>query len=172
MSPPPGVRAVGAIWYKTILQNTTCPKDGQGMYWEKPDGFETGTDSLNWAIVLAPGWSGMRIRAISNNVVLSNVIANSGLNLGSAGLIQPGEQRLEVLNWRGKVVMSTTCGRCVETNCPDGIYNMNYHVVGLAQGDHAGNGCFSAAGGIIGSGRASPNGTSPNWRGRGPFHYG
>lgn len=152
MSPPSGVPAVGAIWYKTIWQNTICPKDGQGMYWEKPCGFDTGTDSLNWAVIIPAGSSGMQIRAISNNVILSTVNANPGLNFGSPSAVQAGEQRLELLDAGGNIMMSTTGGRCIQTDCPDGIYNMNYHVVGLTQGNNADHGCVGVVGGMLGSG--------------------
>ena len=152
MPPPSGVPAVGAIWYKTILQNTTCSKDGQDMYWEKPEGFETGTDSLNWAVILPAGSSDLRIQAISGNVVLSTVEAGPGLNFNSPNGEQAGEQRLELLDAGGNIVMSTTGGRCVEADSPDGMYNMNYHVVGLTQGNGTGNGCFNVVGGTLGSG--------------------
>lgn len=131
------------------------------MYWEKPDGFETGTDSLNWAIVLRAGLSGMQVRAISNNVVLSTVHAKPGLNFGSPSGVRVGEQRLELLDARGNIVMSTKGGRCVEASCHDGIYNMNYQVVDLSQGNNRDNGCVSVAGGILGSGGASEGGSGP-----------
>lgn len=122
------------------------------MYWEKPEGFETGTDSLNWAVILPAGSSDLRIQAISGNVVLSTVEAGAGLKFGSPNGEQAGEQRLELLDAGGIIVMSTTGGRCVEADCPHGMYNMNYHVVGLTQGNSTGNGCSNVVGGTLGSG--------------------
>ena len=122
------------------------------MYFEKPCGFDTGTDLLNWAVIIPAGSFGMQIRAISNNIILSTVNANPGLNFGSPGAVQVGEQRLELLDAGGNIVMSTTGGRCVQANCPDGIYNMNYQVVALTQGNNADNGCVSVVDGALGSG--------------------
>ena len=58
--------------------------------------------------------------------------------------------------------MSTTSGRCVEGECPDGIYNMNYHVLGLAHGNNAGNGCVSIAVGALGGGESPQSGSGPS----------
>ena len=69
----------------TILQNPNCPKDGQGMSWQKPDDFRTGTAGLSWTLPLPPaGSSSKRIRAISNRVVLSTMGAKRGLDFGFA----------------------------------------------------------------------------------------
>ena len=76
----------------------------------------------------------MQIRAISNNVVLSTVGVNPGLNYGSPNGVQAGEQTLELLDAGGDIIMSTNGGRCVEVNCPDGIYNMNYQVLTSGSG--------------------------------------
>ena len=123
------------MWYKTISQNETCPST-------QPTGWAEGTDSLNWAVVLAAGSSGMQISAISNGVVLQNVGVNPGLNFGSPGGLQYGAQMLQLLDSSGNVVMSTGEGACVSPDCPNGIYNMNLQVVGLVEGDQGNVGCF------------------------------
>ena len=135
MSPPSETIAVGLMWYKTISQNETCPST-------QPTGWNEGTDSLNWAVVLAAGSSGMRISAISNSVVLQNVGVNPGLNFGSPHGLQYGAQMLQLLDSSGNVVMSTGKGACVSSDCPNGIYNMNLQVVGLVEGNQGNVGCF------------------------------
>ena len=135
MTPPSGATAVGLMWYKTISQNETCPST-------EPTGWDEGTDSLNWAIVLAAGSSGMEVRAISNGVVLQTVGVNPGLNMGSPHGLQYGAQMLQLLDSGGDVVMSTGQGACVSSDCPDGIYNMNLQVVGLVEGNQGNVGCF------------------------------
>lgn len=127
MAPPSGATAVGAMWYKTILQSSTCSGASQ------PDGWSTGTDSISWAIVLSSGSSGMQVRATSNGVVISTVKVNPGLNFGSPTGVQAGAQTLELLDSTGKVVMTANGGLCVSSGCPDGMYNMNYQVVGLGE---------------------------------------
>ena len=135
MAPPSGDTAVGLMWYKTISQNETCRST-------EPTGWDEGTDSLNWAVVLAAGSSGMRVSAISNGVVLQDVEVNPGLNMGSPHGLQYGAQMLQLLDSGGDVVMSTGKGACVSSNCPDGIYNMNLQVVGLVEGNQGNVGCF------------------------------
>ena len=128
MAPPSGATAVGSMWYKTILQSSTCSGATQ------PNGWSTGTDSLSWAVVLPSGASGYQVRATSNGKVISTVKVNAGLNFGSPTGVQAGSQLLELLDSTGKVVMSATGAECVSSGCPAGIYNMNYQVVGLSTG--------------------------------------
>ena len=131
---PPGNQAMGALWYKTILQDESCPG-------AQPEAFSTGTDTLNWAIVLPAGSSGMQIRGTSNNNVLQTMNVYPGMSFGSFKDVQAGMQLLELLDSSGTVVMATGQGGCVATDCPDGIYNMNYQVLGLAQGADGSSGC-------------------------------
>lgn len=37
----------GVLYYKTIFQDTTCPFDGEGQYFNKPNGSQAGTDQVN-----------------------------------------------------------------------------------------------------------------------------
>lgn len=135
MSPPSNMPAVGAMWYKTILQNASCSNAA------KPQGWGMGTDSLNWAVVIPAGSKGIQVRAISNNVVLQTAPLVAGLNFGSPIGVQPGVQMLQLLDGGGNIIMLSTSGKCVSSGCPDGIFNMNYQVLGLAQGTRAGGGC-------------------------------
>lgn len=83
----------------------------------------------------------MKVRAISNGVVLQEVSGWPGMNWGSPSGVQAGVQRLEVVDGSGNVVMVATGVKCVDAGCPDGIYNMNYQVVGLVDGSAAQGSC-------------------------------
>ncbi|CAD6580185.1 MAG: hypothetical protein ASARMPRED_009379 [Alectoria sarmentosa] len=128
MAPPTGATAVGAMWYKTLLQDATCSGATQ------PDGWANGTDSLTWAVVLPAGSTGMKVRATSNGAVISTVAVNPGLNFGAPTGVQAGAQMLQLLNSAGAVVMTATGGACVASVCPAGMFNMNYQVAGLSAG--------------------------------------
>lgn len=143
MTPPDGAPAVGAIWYKTILQSAVCPNEGSTLYTQKPNGFSQGTDSLNWAVVLppsstAPGWSAV---AYSDNAQIGQWPLSGGLNYGAGPGLRPGLQRLEVRDPSGRVVKVAAGGRCVSAGCPDSIYNMNPQVVGLSDPNNAPSVC-------------------------------
>ena len=138
MTTPNEEVAIGALWYKTVLQSTICPTEPDLIsedyeYSVKPDGFETGTDQLNWAVVIPFSSSGLSIRAISNGQVISTVQLTAGLNYGSATGVSEGQQRLELVDSSGTVVLAATGGRCISSNCPDCIYNMNPQVVALSE---------------------------------------
>ena len=136
MVPPANTQAVGAIWYKDLLQDATCPNNAQ-----QPEGWATGRDSLNWAVVIAAGSNGMQVRAISNGVVLQTATVYPGMNWGSPSGVQAGVQMLELVDAGGNVVMTATGGKCVSSGCPDGVYNMNFQVVGLENGSGAAGNC-------------------------------
>ena len=145
MTTPNGEVAIGALWYKTVLQSTQCPIVDQSapeyQYSVKPNGFDSGTDQLNWAVVLPPSASEMSIRAISGGQILSSVPLQSGLNYGAATGLQKGQQRLELIDSSGDIVLAASGGRCVSDNCPDCIYNMNPQVVALAADKNAAGPC-------------------------------
>jgi len=72
------------------------------------------------------------LRTSSNGVEIGQTTLVSGLNYGSFLGIKVGVQKMEVLDLLGNVVMSSEEGpRGVTARCRDGIYNMNYEVVGL-----------------------------------------
>ena len=84
----------------------------------------------------------MQIRGTSNGNVLQTVSVYPGLSFGSFEGVQAGVQVLELLDGQGNVVAATGWGGCVATDCPDGVYNMNYQVLGLNPGGGGGNpGC-------------------------------
>lgn len=127
--------AVGALWYKTILQSSTCPENQNALvanYSLPPDGFDTGTDQLNYAVVLESGASGYSLQAYSNGVALTPVNLNPGLNYGAFTGVQAGYQRMELLQG-GAVVLAATGGRCISAGCPNCIYNMNPQVIPLIE---------------------------------------
>lgn len=124
MTPSSGT-AVGAIWYKDIMQSSVCSSD------TKPAGFSQGADDVNWSVVLASSASGYQVRIISNGIVLQTVTVSPGLNSGKAGGIKPGPQVMQLLDNTGRVALTAQGGKQVSSGCPDGIFNMNYQVVGL-----------------------------------------
>lgn len=138
MTPPGSAPVVGAIWYKKILQTSTCPNNAP-----KPAGFEQGTDSLNWAIVLpassaAQGWSAV---AYSDNTLIGQWDLKAGLNYAAAAGLRAGIARLEVRDGAANLIKVAAGGRCVSSGCPDGIYNMNPQVVGLSDANEGLNSC-------------------------------
>ncbi|KAF6230569.1 hypothetical protein HO173_011106 [Letharia columbiana] len=64
----------------TLHGNHSSPRSSMHGKLEKPDGFETGTNTLNWAVILPAGSSGMKIRVISNYIVWQ-IVGGPGLNL-------------------------------------------------------------------------------------------
>ena len=69
-----------------------------------------------------------------------------GLNYGAFEDVQAGRQALYVVDETGIVVMSATNGSEISTGCPDGIFNMNYQVVGLKTADAHDCPCCTNAG--------------------------
>ena len=132
MAPPSGVAAVGALWYKTMLKSAICPADPGNDRVNKPDGWESGNDVLNWGIV-APSDKSYSVRLISNGKVLGTVALKAGLNYGAQSGVIPGPQRMELIDASGTVVFAASGGRCISDGCPDCIYNMNYQVVELTR---------------------------------------
>jgi len=130
MAPPTGIAAVGSLWYKTMLKSAVCPLDPGNDRANKPDGWESGTDALNWAIV-APAGKSYSVRLISNGQVVATIALKAGLNYGSQIGVRPGLQRMELIDASGKVLLAAAGGRCISSGCPDCIYNMNYQVVEL-----------------------------------------
>ena len=135
MAPPSGTPAIGALWYKTILDSSTCPVSDSALianYSLPPDGFDTGTNQLNYAVVIEAGATGYSLEAYSNGVELGSVNLVPGLNYGAFSGAQAGYQQLYLWN-NGAVVLSATTGRCISAGCPDCIYNMNPQVVALTE---------------------------------------
>jgi len=131
MAPPSGQVAVGALWYKTILQSVVCPERDTDKYSQKPNGFNVGSDQLNWAVVLSDDASGMKIRAWSNGRIIQIVDAVPGLNYGAAHGAKAGPQKLDLIDSSGNVYLTASGGRCISSDCPDCIYNMNPQVIAL-----------------------------------------
>lgn len=71
---PPSANPVGAIWYKTILQSTTCPDNDLGGFYSPPNGSAVGLDNINWAVVLPSNGASYTIQFISNGGAVGGVI--------------------------------------------------------------------------------------------------
>ncbi|KAL0265037.1 hypothetical protein SLS55_000994 [Diplodia seriata] len=128
----------GALWYKTILQSTTCPREGEGGVYAKPDGWNNGEDVLNWAVVVGDDGEGWKANLISDGEQIGSVELAAGLNYGKVEGLKAGFQRLEVVDKDGGAVRVAAGGRCVSTGCPDCIYNMNPQVVGFSDNEDDG----------------------------------
>lgn len=101
----------GAMWYRTLPVDAICPFDdgiihGSEAYafWEKPFGFDSAGDTLNWAVVVAPGSVGSTLIIYSgydgsegsdtgaNQVGPPITLSSQGLNYGSITNRAPGPQ--------------------------------------------------------------------------------
>lgn len=70
----PSANPVGAIWYKTILQSTTCPDNGLGGFYSPPSGASVGLDNINWAVVLPSNGASYTIQFTSNGGAVGGVL--------------------------------------------------------------------------------------------------
>lgn len=104
MVPPQGEIAVGAMWYKAITQSVNCPGA------DKPDGFDTGSDTLNWAVVVAPGLEGLAVRG-GNPIQVATLVP--GLNMGQFTGFQPGPQRMELWDGLEMILWQLTVDVCL-----------------------------------------------------------
>ncbi|KAM0516986.1 hypothetical protein ACHAPE_005098 [Trichoderma viride] len=146
---PPGSAPVGALWHKTIFQDVTCPGAGNGVqYFEKPGAFETGTDSLNWAVVVPSGAFGWKAVLVSAGNTIQTIALSTGFNYGSTSSgVAEGTQRLLVQDGSGTTVAGTDRGRCMSHTCHDDIYNMNIQILGLKPtGQYNGSDCWQVSG--------------------------
>jgi len=129
MAPRSGL-ATGCMWYKTILQSTTCSNA------KKPDGYDTAEDAVYFAVMVEKGTShwGMQLRVTNNGVESgSHQIAVDGLNYGSARIVKAGSVEMNLLSSNGTVILTASGGECITNDCPKGIYDMNYQVIALAE---------------------------------------
>ncbi|KAL1739610.1 glycosyl hydrolase family 71-domain-containing protein [Schizophyllum fasciatum] len=135
MSVPYGnqASAIGVMWYKSVLQSTSCPNG------DHPDGWELGADQLNWAVVVDPGTdtSGWVLRAFNGQETIEHRAFKSGLNYG-AFVLADGTPHMTLSTGNANYI--AWGARPVTTDCPDGIFNMNDVVVGLDS-----EACFGAA---------------------------
>ena len=124
MAPPSGTAAVGAIWYRPFLtQSASC---------NKPAGAGAAIDAVNYAVVLSnEKKKGYKIRVVSDGVELSTVAARAGLNYGTIHAMRTGQQKLELLDEGGDVVMAAESVLNVQSDM-SGDCNYNYQVAGLA----------------------------------------
>ena len=125
--PPPTFFApqIGVMWYKTILQSANCPQD------TKPANFDDGDDLVHWAVFLAPSVGTCQVRLVTGTTVLGLYTIGAGANFGNTTVGTPaGVPTMEIINGTGKVLAVASGGEPVSNGCPDGIYNMNYQVIG------------------------------------------
>ncbi|OJD32584.1 glycoside hydrolase family 71 protein, partial [Diplodia corticola] len=130
MEPPTGEDAVGALWYKSIHSSTVCP-DTDALISKKPDGYSAASDVLTWAVIVSSIGGPYSIRGFSGGQELQTFYLTAGYNFGTFSSLQEGDQRMELLDASGNVVMVASGGRCVTSTCPDGIYNLNPQILEL-----------------------------------------
>jgi len=70
-----GLPATGAMWYRALPMNAFCPYDDGIVngttahgFWEKPFGFNSGTDDVSWAIVASAAAVGAKLVGKSNHL--------------------------------------------------------------------------------------------------------
>lgn len=149
MRPVNGETATGAFWYKTILMSTQCSIDpgkvsgGDSQYLVKPDGFDSASDLVSYAVVLPEGadteeWS---LRFHSGSKLSTITGLKPGLNFGNSAAAV-GAQRMELVkrvDGADEIVATAEGARCIYDDCPDCTYNMNPHVA--AFGDRSDQAC-------------------------------
>ncbi|KAF7337109.1 Glucan endo-alpha-glucosidase agn1 [Mycena venus] len=113
----------GAMWYTSVMMSSQCP---DGSY---PDGWETGSDQVNWAVVVGASLSNIVVKVTSGPVTETFNPIVGGLHKGTTAK-HPGQQLLEVFSGTTRIAVAQG-GRCVSSLCPDNIFNMNNIVVGL-----------------------------------------
>ncbi|KKY27901.1 putative glycoside hydrolase family 71 [Diplodia seriata] len=131
MTPINGDEFTGAMWYKTILQNATCPWDGAGEYFVRPDGFSDGDDALSFAAIV-PNTGTYWVELYSGGEQIFRAELHAGLNYGTLPGLRPGFQRMHIVDSAGTTKRVAAGGQCVSSGCPDCIYNMNPQVVPLS----------------------------------------
>lgn len=145
MRPPSGQVAIGAMWYKVTLQVIVCPYPDATQYTKKPSGFAA-PDQMVWAVVVSEAAAGTIIVASMGGVEVGRQTAVAGLNYGTAS-IGAGFPKL-VFGF-----LEAGGGRCVTSECPDCIFNMNPQVLGLTAGTKADGLCpttlYAGAGGLL-----------------------
>ncbi|KAB5511388.1 glycoside hydrolase [Coniochaeta sp. 2T2.1] len=122
MAPTSGAQAIGAMWYRDIPKGAACGGN------QKPDNWPSAVDAVNYAVVVAPGNTGITIRVTSGGTVIRTITGNYGLNYGSATGLNTGAQKLEVLSG-STVILTANSARDVNSDDPACIFN--YQVAGL-----------------------------------------
>ncbi|KAL2222336.1 putative glucan endo-1,3-alpha-glucosidase agn1 precursor [Thermoascus aurantiacus ATCC 26904] len=120
--PPSGKSAAGAMWYRPVLTTSDCP--------QKPSGWQSAQDAVNYAVLLPEGSDGFKINVYSNNEQIGSFPAGAGMNARLVLGLQAGPQRLEVVDGSGTVVASANGTKEVQTSAD--LCNYNYVVVGLS----------------------------------------
>ncbi|KAL1982151.1 hypothetical protein VTN96DRAFT_1686 [Rasamsonia emersonii] len=125
---PAGGKAVGVMWYRSLLTTANCSPDPMG----KPSGWQNAQDAINFAVILPEGASGYTINVYSNNKQIGSFPANAGLNGQSVpGLQAGGGQRVEVVDSSNKTIISATGTKDVQAQTT-GLCNYNYVVAALS----------------------------------------
>lgn len=102
---PTGDAAVqGVFWHSTLLSTATCDGDSLG----KPSGSENVEDTIEVAILIAPGVTGVTVNVYSGGTVIASYNATQGLNAWHVPGMVAGQQRVDVLAADGTVLLTAT----------------------------------------------------------------
>ncbi|KAJ6565183.1 glycosyl hydrolase family 71-domain-containing protein [Mycena vulgaris] len=123
MLPTGNTGVEGAMWYSGVMKSSVCPS---GSY---VDNWEAGGDQVNFAISSSTSLSNLEVRITSGGHVAVYKGIGPGTNYAAAPKY-PGQQLLEVFSGGTRIAVAQG-GRCVSSQCPDRIYNMNPIVVGI-----------------------------------------
>ncbi|RAH67264.1 uncharacterized protein BO66DRAFT_283387, partial [Aspergillus aculeatinus CBS 121060] len=143
MRPQNGNEAAGAIWYQTPAFDIPCPFEDIGepttTFWSKPAGYETFSNTTQWAVVLNETVGGYNPSELALfittgdgvRVVASNLTA--GLNFAQGPDVHGGSDVTMVLApiSGGDILYHASGGKCPDSYCRDGFYNLNYQVLPL-----------------------------------------
>ncbi|KAF7336343.1 Glucan endo-alpha-glucosidase agn1 [Mycena venus] len=119
----------GAMWYSSVMKSSICPPGTYVTNWE------AGGDQVNWAIVVSTKFSNLEVHITSGHITTVYPGMGPGANYAATAK-NPGQQLLEVFSGGIRIAMAQG-GRCVSSQCPDNIYNMNPIVVPIVPPDSA-----------------------------------
>jgi glucan endo-1,3-alpha-glucosidase len=124
--PTNGAHVQGVFWHATLLSTASCSGDSLG----KPDGSQNMQDTIEVAVIVAAGVSGVKVNVFSGNQQVGSYDAVQGLNAWEVHGLQVGQVKVVVTSPYGGTLVSGTGPINViadSNNC-----NYNPQVVGLA----------------------------------------
>ncbi|RAH80211.1 hypothetical protein BO86DRAFT_433973, partial [Aspergillus japonicus CBS 114.51] len=137
MRPQNGNEAAGVIWYQTPAFDNTCPfediEELTTTFWKKPAGYETFSNTTQWAVVLNETVGGYKPSELAFSITSSDgvrVVASNltvGLNFAQGPDVHGGSDVLMVLApiSGGDILYHASGGKCPDCFCRDGFYNLN-----------------------------------------------
>jgi glucan endo-1,3-alpha-glucosidase len=157
MVPPSGGIGAGAMWYRSLPADAHCINDdgivdSAQQFFQRPYGWDSISNNINWAIVVPGSVAGSLLKVYSNGQLMHTSTVTTGFNYGSIVGRNPGTQYIQLVNTAGSVLMTASGGECVfpPGQCLGLIYNMNYNVMPFITGS-AVNPCVQPSNTLYGS---------------------